>query len=357
MTTSIVFTGGGSAGHVTPNLALIELLKKENWQINYIGSYNGVEKKIIAGIDIPYYAINSGKLRRYFSWQHIFEPIKIASGIFQAYFLLGKLKTQLVFSKGGFVAFPVVIAAWLRRIPIIAHESDLSPGLANRLSFPFVNKICLTFEVGKKHFKKSTKIEVTGTPLRSQLFKGSKEKGLALCSFTAAKPCLLVIGGSLGSHHLNTTLRATLNLLEAYQIIHICGPGKIDSTLVNKAGYYQREYVNEELPDLFAASDIIISRAGANTLYEILALNKAHILVPLSAQVSRGDQIQNAAYFKQLGISTVIEEERLSPEHLVKVITTVYQDQKAIVTKIKDLNIEPANHKIIALIKEGINAK
>lgn len=358
MNPHIVFTGGGTAGHVTPNLALIEVLQHDGWQIDYIGSKDGVEKGMISALNIPYHAVSSGKLRRYFSWKNFLDPLKIFLGIAQAYRLLRKLKADVVFSKGGFVAFPVVVAAWLNRIPVIAHESDMSPGLANRLSFPFVDKICVTFAAAKKHFKKQEKVEVTGTPIRQQLFNGSKEKGLALCGFKNDKPCLLVMGGSQGSAMLNDSLRKALaDLCQHYQVIHLCGKGKLDRELLNKINYCQLEYASDELADLFAASDLVVSRAGANALYEILALGKPHVLVPLSAKVSRGDQVQNAIYFKQQGISNVIVEETLTPETLLVAIKAVSQNSEEIIAKIKALHIHSATLKIIALIKEQMHVE
>lgn len=355
MNSRIVFTGGGTAGHVTPNMALIQILQKDDWRIDYIGSSDGVEKEMIKALNIPYHGISSGKLRRYFSWQNFLDPFKTLLGIGQAFRILKKLQTEIVFSKGGFVAFPVVVAAWLHRIPVIAHESDMSPGLANRLSFPFVHKICLTFDAAKQHFKKQTKIEVTGTPIRQELFKGSKERGLELCGFKKDKPCLLVIGGSQGSLRLNTALRAVLPVLvNHYQVIHLCGKGKVDASLDKHADYRQFDYANEELPDLFAASDLVVSRAGANSLYEILALEKPHVLIPLSGKTSRGDQIQNARYFQQLGISRVINDESLTAANFIETIEEVTQSREEIINKIKKLKIESASLKIVALIKEQL---
>lgn len=358
MNARIVFTGGGTAGHVTPNLALIEVLMPSDWQIDYIGSEDGIEKNMVQALDIPFHGISSGKLRRYFSWQNFLDPLKIILGIGQAYRLLRKLKTEVVFSKGGFVAFPVVFAAWLNRIPVIAHESDMSPGLANRLSFPFVDKICLTFEGARKHFKKQDKVEVTGTPIRSQLFNGCKEKGLALCGFNEDKPCILVMGGSQGSARLNLSIRQALDeLCKNYQIIHLCGKGKVEPSLLNKANYCQLEYANKELADLFAASSLVISRAGANAIYEILALEKPHLLIPLSAKVSRGDQIQNACYFKKEGISEVIEEENLNAETFIAAINELNKNREQIKAKIKGLKIESATLKIISIIKEQMHVE
>jgi UDP-N-acetylglucosamine--N-acetylmuramyl-(pentapeptide) pyrophosphoryl-undecaprenol N-acetylglucosamine transferase len=353
MSQSIVFTGGGTAGHVTPNLALIKEFSADGWTINYIGSADGIEKGMIQNIGIPFHAVNSGKLRRYFSLKNILDPFKILVGIAQSFWLFHKLKPDVVFSKGGFVAFPVVVGAWLNRIPVVAHESDMTPGLANRLCFPFVNKICLTFDAGKKHFKRQDKINVTGTPIRQQLFEGNKLRGLELCGFNSDKPCLLVIGGSLGAGSINQSVRAALGeLLKEYQVIHLCGKGKIDASLNSLAGYRQFEYANDELADLFAISSVIISRAGANSLYEILALGKPHILIPLSAQVSRGDQIQNARYFQGLGISVVIQDKSLNTETLLSGLQDVMKNQSDIDKKIRALKIKSATDKIVAIIKE-----
>jgi len=353
MNPCIVFTGGGTAGHVTPNIALIQEFKQNGWDINYIGSAKGIEKGMIEHIGIPFHAVSSGKLRRYFSFKNLLDPFKIIAGILQSFLLFNKLKPDVIFSKGGFVAFPVVVGAWLHRIPIVAHESDMSPGLANRLSFPFVNKICVTFSAAKKHFKKQEKIVVTGTPIREQLFTGNSNKGLKLCGFSPEKPCLLVIGGSLGAGSINQSVRDALpRLTESYQIIHLCGKGKIKQSLANLKGYCQFEYANEELADLFAASSIVISRAGANSLYEILALGKPHILIPISAKVSRGDQIQNAKYFQELGISVVIQDSQLNANTLLVALQEVGKNQPYIEQKIKALKIESAAHKIVAIIKE-----
>ncbi|MCW8400146.1 undecaprenyldiphospho-muramoylpentapeptide beta-N-acetylglucosaminyltransferase [Legionella sp. PATHC038] len=354
----IVFTGGGTAGHVAPNMALIRELSHKGWEIAYIGSANGIEKQMIEPLKIPFYGISSGKLRRYLSVKNLLDPFKIILGIVQSFFLLNKMKPDVVFSKGGFVAFPVVVGAWLNRIPVVAHESDMSPGLANRLCFPFVNKICLTFEAGKKHFKKQNKIEVTGTPIREQLFEGNSDRGLELCGFNSKKPCLLVIGGSLGAGSINRSIRDALEqLTKEYQIIHICGKGKLEPSLIDHAGYKQFEYVHDELADLFAAASIIISRAGANSLYEILALGKPHILIPLPAEVSRGDQIQNARYFQGLGISLVIEDRALNTDTLLQSLHELEKNKRDVHNKINALNIKSATDQIVAIIEEQIHVQ
>lgn len=356
--TSIVFTGGGTAGHVAPNLALIPEFQKKGWKIAYIGTADGIEKGMLTDISIPFYSIQSGKLRRYLSIKNLTDPLKIVWGMIQAFYLLRKIKPDVVFSKGGFVAFPVVVGAWFNRIPVVAHESDLSPGLANRLSIPFINTICLTFESGKKYFKRQKKIVHTGTPIREQLFQGQSQQGLQRCGFLDNKPCLLILGGSMGASSINKVIRAALpQITPLFHVIHICGRGKIDSALEGIEGYKQFEYVNKGIEDLYAAASFVISRSGANSLYEILALQKPHILIPLSAKISRGDQVQNAAYFKQMGVSLVIDDDILETDILLKQLNILLKDHVLIASKLKQLNIHSGTQKITAVIEEQINAK
>ncbi len=349
---NVVFTGGGTAGHVTPNIALINALKEQSVQISYIGSASGPEADIIAKQQIPFYAIYCGKLRRYFSWQNFIDPFKTVTGIIQAWWRLGKIKPNVVFSKGGFVAFPVVVAAWLRRIPVIVHESDFTPGLANKLSFPFASKICLTFSQVKKQIKQQDKTIVTGTPIRQSLMAGDKEKGLSICGLKGDLPVLMVMGGSQGSQTINQVLRSALpDLLTRFAIIHICGKGNIDYSLKFE-NYCQFEFVDEELPHLFSASDMIVSRAGANALYEILALKIPHLLIPLSAKASRGDQIDNAKYFEKIGVSRLLLEEDLNKSSLMSAVQYLSQDRQDLADKLCELNIKSATPAILSLLKE-----
>lgn len=358
MSHKIVLTGGGTAGHVTPNIALIEAMQAEHWHIDYIGSGQGIEKHMIEALHIPFHAIQSGKLRRYLSWNNVLDPFKIAVGIYQSYRLLRRIQPDVVFSKGGFVAFPVVLGAWLNRIPVVAHESDLTPGLANRLSFPFVDTLCITFAAAKPYYSKPQKVAVTGTPIRQALLQGNKSKGLALCGFKETKPCLLVIGGSQGAHSINRCVRQGLDALtEQFQVIHLCGKGKVDSSLQDHAGYYQMEYATSELADLIAASDMVISRAGANALYEMLTLKKPHVLVPLSKKASRGDQIENAHYFQSLGISVVVDDDTLTSDGLLAAIAQAQRQSTETTTKINSLGIESATSKIMRIIKEKAHVK
>lgn len=320
----IVLTGGGTAGHVTPNIALLPKLQEKGYEINYIGSYDGIEKRLIESYQIPYYGISSGKLRRYFDVKNFTDPFKVLKGYGQAVRILKKLKPNIVFSKGGFVSVPVVLAAKLCRIPVIIHESDITPGLANKLAIPSATKVCCNFPETLQYLPKGKAI-LTGSPIREELRKGDRSKALDFCGFTDKKPVMLVIGGSIGSVFINQVVRESLEeLLKEYQIIHLCGKGNLDSALDRTAGYVQYEYIKDELKDLFALADIVVSRAGANAICELLALHKPNILIPLSASASRGDQILNARSFEKQGFSYVMEEESLTKESLIKAVKKVY---------------------------------
>lgn len=364
---SIVFTGGGSAGHVVPNMALINALIEQNPEINihYIGSEKGIERELIK--NIPYHTIACGKLRRYFSLQNILDPFKIILGIFQAWCILGSIKPkpQMVFSKGGFVAFPVVFSAWLRRVPVIAHESDLTPGLANRLSFPFVKKIALTFEKTEAYLKpqNALKTVVTGTPIRKSLLNGDAQKGREICAFKTIKPCLLVIGGGSGAAVINASVRRALpELLKTMNVIHCCGQGKQDVSLNDLTDYKQFEYANAELADLYACADLVISRAGANTVYEILALKKSAIFIPLSLKASRGDQVVNARWIASQGLGIVLDEDVLLDDEqsqgtlLQETIKNTWKNRESIQQKIIQENITSGTDAIIYLINTFINS-
>ena len=324
----IVLTGGGTAGHVTPNIALIPALKEMGYQISYIGSYEGIEKKLISAMGIPYYGISSGKLRRYFDVKNFTDPFRVIKGFGEAKKILKKLSPDVVFSKGGFVAVPVVTAAKRLGIPCVIHESDMTPGLANKLCIPSAVKVCCNFPETVKSLPEN-KAVLTGTPIREELFGGDPEKGRAFCGFDDQKPVLLSIGGSLGAANVNKMLRDILpELLKEFQVIHLCGKGKKDESLSDLKGYAQFEYIQEELPDLFALADVVISRAGANAICEILALKKPNILIPLSANASRGDQILNARSFEKQGFSTVLEEEEIQGSVLLDAVRALYADRQ-----------------------------
>lgn len=348
----IVLTGGGTAGHVTPNMALIPSLQQEGYEVHYIGSYDGIERKLIEEMGIPYYGISSGKLRRYFDPKNFSDPFKVIKGYREAKSLLKKIKPDVLFSKGGFVTVPVVLAAKSVKIPSIIHESDMTPGLANKICIPSAKKVCANFPETIQYLPEG-KAVLTGTPIRKELFEGNAIKGLDFLQFTANKPVLLVMGGSTGSVIINEAVRGVLKpLLETYQIVHLCGKGKIDEAYQNIPGYLQFEYMKENLKDVFACSDVIISRAGANSICELLLLRKPHILIPLSASSSRGDQILNAESFEKQGYSYVIKEETLTDITLLSSIQSVYENRMQYIEAMKQSTLNNAVETIMKLINE-----
>lgn len=320
----IVLTGGGTAGHVTPNIALLPSLQEAGYEISYIGSYDGIEKRLIGDFDIPYTGISTGKFRRYLDLKNLTDPFRVLKGFSEAKKYLKEVKPDVVFSKGGFVSVPVVRAAAALKIPCIIHESDMTPGLANKLCIPVATKVCCNFPETLKLLPEE-KAVLTGSPIRKELAEGNKLAGLNMCGFTANKPVIMVIGGSLGAANVNKAVRDALpKLLEDFQVVHLCGKDKVDNLLLNTPGYKQFEYIKAELKDLFAMADIVISRAGANAICELLALKKPNILIPLPASSSRGDQILNAKSFESQGFSMVLDEDDLTTELLLSTVHELY---------------------------------
>ena len=327
---TIVLTGGGTAGHVTPNLALIPELKKAGYNVIYIGTENGMERGLVEKTGVEYHYVSTGKLRRYMSKDNFTDMFKVVKGIGEAKKLIKRLKPDIVFSKGGFVAVPVVLGAKFNGVPVIAHESDMTPGLANKIAMPFAKKICTTFPETVKYIGK--KGIHTGTPIRKELFEGDKEKGLKLCGFDNEKPVIMMMGGSLGSQKINKVLRAALTeITTGFQLVHICGKGNVDKS-INIKGYKQFEYLSEELPHVMSCADMVISRAGSNSISEFLALKKPALLIPLSAKASRGDQILNAQSFEKQGYCLVLNEEDMTPESLLKAIKELYLAKDSLIT-------------------------
>jgi len=348
----IVLTGGGTAGHVTPNIALMPRLRELGYEIHYIGSYDGIEKKLIEEMNIPYYGISSGKLRRYFDWKNFTDPFRVLKGFGEAKKLLKKIKPDVVFSKGGFVTVPVVQAAKKCHIPTIIHESDMTPGLANKLAIPAASKVCCNFPETVKYLPEG-KAVLSGSPIRQELLSGNPLAALNFCNFTSSKPVLMVIGGSLGSVAVNNAVRSILpELLKTFQVIHLCGKGNVDESLSHTEGYVQYEYIKQELADLFALSDVVVSRAGANAICELLALRKPNLLIPLPASASRGDQLLNAASFQQQGFSKVLEEEKITPKLLLSTILDLYENRSAYVEAMEKSGQSDAIAVITGLIQE-----
>lgn len=348
----IVLTGGGTAGHVTPNIALLPALKEAGFEAEYIGSYNGIEKDLITKEGIPYHGISSGKLRRYFDWKNFSDPFRVIKGYGQARALLKKIQPSIVFSKGGFVSVPVVLAAKSLHIPAILHESDMTPGLANKIAMKGAVKICCNFPETIKYLPEGKGV-LTGSPIRQQLLHGDRQKALDFTGLRGDRHILLIIGGSLGSVFINNAVRGALDdLLQKFEIIHLCGKGNLDPSLDGKEGYVQYEYISKELPDLFAAADLVISRAGANAICELLALHKPNILIPLSRNASRGDQILNAESFKKQGFSYVIEEEDVNEKTLTEAIHYVAGHKDEYKKAMADSGQMDSISKIVSLIKE-----
>ena len=351
----IVLTGGGTAGHVTPNLALVPHLNKLGFDIHYIGSYNGIEKTLIEDKGIPYHQIASGKLRRYKDIKNLTDPFRVVKGVGQATKLIRKLKPDIIFSKGGFVTVPVILGAKMNRVPSIIHESDMTPGLANKISIPFATKVCTTFAETLEHLPQD-KAVLTGTPIREDILQGNRAKGLMLCDFDDNKPILLMTGGSLGAVRINDALRKSLDhILKRYQLVHLCGKNNYMKELENIKGYKQFEYVHDEMADILAMSDVVISRSGANIISELLALKKPHILIPLPASASRGDQILNAASFEKHGYSFVLDEENMSGKTILDAIDTVYENKNKYIDHMSHSKSSNGINNILTLINQLVD--
>ena len=352
MSKKIVLTGGGTLGHVTPHLALIPKLKAAGYEIHYIGTEKGMEASKIRAIDgVTYHAVKSGKLRRYFSWQNFTAPFRVLAGAFQSAALMGKIKPDVCFSKGGFVAVPVVFGAWVHGIPVLCHESDLTPGLANKLCKPFAKKFATTFPECAAAL--GEKAEMTGTPLRPELFSGSRAKGLSLLKFDGSKPVLMMMGGSSGAQAVNKALREALPQLTAtFDVAHICGKGNLDANLEGTPGYTQVEFLDAELPDALACADLVLSRAGSNALCEFQALCKPLLLVPYPKGASRGDQILNAQSLEKRGLCHVLMQENMTADTLAKALMQTWADRETLVAAVKKAPPADGTRRVLEMIEE-----
>lgn len=349
----IVLTGGGTAGHVTPNIALLPGLQELGYEVHYIGSYEGIESRLIADFDIPYYGISTGKFRRYLDPKNFSDPFRVIKGYTEARRILKELKPDIVFSKGGYVSVPVVRAAASLKIPCIIHESDMTPGLANKLCIPVARKVCCNFPETMQYLPKD-KAVLTGSPIREELSKGNKIAALDLCGFDANIPVIMVIGGSLGAANVNKAVRDALpELLKDFQVVHICGKDKIDNMLLTTKGYKQFEYVKAELKDIFAMADVVISRAGANAICELLALQKPNLLIPLMAG-SRGDQILNAKSFESQGYSKVLMEDDITTQLLVDSVHELYFNKKIFIDAMSNSHQKNSIKSILNLIEQTV---
>ena len=348
----IVLTGGGTLGHVTPHLSLIPHLLQAGYEIHYIGTEKGMEAEKIRSVSgVTYHAVQSGKLRRYFSWQNFIDPFKVIAGAFQSARLMGKIRPDVCFSKGGFVAVPVVFGAWLHGVPVVCHESDLTPGLANRLCKPFAKKIATTFPECAEAL--GPKAEMTGTPLRPELFRGSRARGLSLLGFDGSKPILLMMGGSSGAQAVNKALREALpRLTDKFDVAHICGKGNLDEALQGMSGYRQLEFLDAELPDALACADLVLSRAGSNALCEFQALCKPMLLVPYPKGASRGDQILNAQSLQKRGLARVLLQEDMTTDTLVKALEETWAEREQLTAALHAAPPADGTERVLEMIEE-----
>ncbi len=348
----IVLTGGGTLGHVTPHLSLIPHLQKAGYEIHYIGTEKGMEAEKIRSVPgVTYHAVKSGKLRRYFDWKNFTDPFRVLAGMIQSAALMGKIKPDVVFSKGGFVAVPVVFGAWLNRIPVLCHESDLTPGLANKLCKPFAKRFATTFPECAAAL--GDKAEMTGTPLRPELFRGSRAKGLSLLKFDGTKPVLMMMGGSSGAQAVNAALRAALpEITKEFDVAHICGKGNLDESLKSVTGYTQVEFLDADLPDALAACDLVLSRAGANALCEFQALAKPLLLVPYPKGASRGDQILNAQSLEKRGLCHVLLQENMTAETLTAALRKTWAERESLIAAVKAAPPADGTKRVLELIEE-----
>lgn len=357
MSKRIVLTGGGTAGHVTPNIALLPRLKDLDYEVFYMGSYDGIEKKLIEDFDIPYYGIATGKFRRYFDPKNFSDPFRVVKGMREARKYLKEIKPDVLFSKGGFVSVPVVRAASSLGIPCIIHESDMTPGLANKLCIPVAKKVCCNFPETLEMLP-AKKAVLTGSPIRQELSQGDKKAAYELCGFDSSKPVIMVVGGSLGSAAINQSVRDILpDLLKDFQVVHLCGKEKVDNLLLTTKGYKQFEYVRSEMKDIFAMADIVISRAGANAISELLSLKKPNILIPLPASSSRGDQILNAKSFESQGFSIVIDEDDLTKKLLLEKVQELYFNRASYIKAMGQSSQRDSISTITGLIEEAVREK
>ena len=348
----IVLTGGGTLGHVTPHLSLIPHLQEKGYEIHYIGTGKGTEAEVLQAVPgLIYHSVKTGKLRRYHDWQNFIDPFRVIAGAFQSAHLMGTIRPDVLFSKGGFVAVPVVFGAWLHRVPVVCHESDLTPGLANKLCKPFAKRIATTFPECADAL--GPKAEMTGTPLRPALFRGDREKGLRLFGLDGSKPVLLMTGGSTGAQAVNKALREALpEVLRTFDVAHLCGHGNLDPSLDGTPGYGQLEFLDADLPDALAAADLVLSRAGSNALCEFQALDKPMLLVPYPKGASRGDQILNAQSLEKRGLARVLMQEDMTAETLTRALLDTWHDREQLKAAVKAAPPADGTMRILEMIEE-----
>lgn len=326
MSKKIVLTGGGTVGHVTLNLILIPKFISDGWEVHYIGDKNGIEYQEIkkSGLDVTFHAIVTGKLRRYFSWQNVVDIFKVALGLLQSLVVIAKIRPQALFSKGGFVSVPPVMAAKLLGKPVFIHESDRSMGLANKIAYKFATTMYTTFEQDHllprtKHLGAVTKVSAT-----AQEVSGTTQLDAIKSYFNSDLKTLLFIGGSAGAQVFNQFVSDHPELRQTYNIINVTGDPNLNELSPN---LYRVDYVTDLYQPLMGMADLVITRGGSNTLFELLAMAKLHLIVPLGREASRGDQLENAAYFEAKGYAKQLLEPELTLDNLKKAIGELFDHQ------------------------------
>ena len=384
----IAFTGGGTAGHIYPGLAVADELKalavKNNKKItiNWIGCSKGMDRQIVEkalGSDgtrtaDAFYGIPSGKLRRYLSWQNFTDLFRIMAGYFSARRILKKLKPAFLFSKGGFVSVPPCLAAKHLGIPVYTHECDFTLGLANRINFKSADCMFVSYEETKKHFPAAdqSRVIVSGNPVRPVFYNTNPENGRKFLGLnekkkSSDKPVLLVLGGSSGARQINELVYDNIDFLcENFIVVHQTGLVNSDddraSALAEKyEGIYKPyNFIYQEMPDVVSAADVILSRAGANSIWEAAVLLKPMVLVPLCGSGTRGDQVDNAEFFRSRGAAEVLLGDEADSQHLKSALTNMLDNSKraSYSDALKKLTgFEPAAKRIAQSLFEKINIK
>ncbi|WP_294430546.1 undecaprenyldiphospho-muramoylpentapeptide beta-N-acetylglucosaminyltransferase [uncultured Treponema sp.] len=350
---TFVFAGGGTGGHIYPGLAVAQELRSiaennnQEIKIVWLGNSTGMDRVLVekSGSVDGFEGIPSGKLRRYFSFKNFTDFFKIFAGFVKSFFILLKLKPTVLFSKGGFVSVPPCMAAKLLRIPVFTHECDFTPGLATKINSRFASKILISYEETKRYLgpAKAKKAVVTGNPVRPVFYSPDPENGRAFLfdgrsDYDSEKPVLLVLGGSLGAHQINELVASNLDwLTERFNVVHQCGAKDADLMPKNHDGYFLHPFIYNEMCDVIACADIVLSRAGANSIWECSVLGKPMVLIPLCGSGTRGDQVDNARFFEEKGAAIVLLGEYADSDYLKsaldKMNETTYRMNAALASK------------------------
>ena len=370
----VIFTGGGTGGHIFPGIAVAEVFKKETGiPIVWIGSNNGTDRSYVCNADIPFYGIPAGKLRRYFSLENLIDVFKIIGGFFASLIILLRLKPCFVFSKGGFVSVPPCAAARCLKIPVITHECDFSPGLATKINTRFADQVFVSYTKTADFFPAAVqrKIVVTGNPVRMRFYAANADTGKTFIQYTGDKPILFIQGGSLGALQINVLVEQTiLFLAESFFIVHQTGAQhraqgeRIKKRLKEErpdlsSQYKPFPFIVDQMPDVLAASDLVMSRAGANTIWEAAAAGKPMLLLPLEKGSSRGDQIENADFFSAQGAAITLAAKDATPVELCTILTRLLENPeelKAMAKASAALADEKPAAKIALLLRQRIPA-